>query len=358
MEQKAEFFGIKIDKSNAEKTRQALLSMNLLETGFGIMRSADFVIFPLKRKPLEEEEKELKKKVKSFAVNRMFFSHAEKQPKNLKSELREKLSAPEFEKLVSGFDTLGNIAIIEIPKELEKKEKLIAEALLKTNKAIKTVCKKLGAHKGTFRIEPVKIIAGEKNLIAEYRESGCIFEIPVGKVFFSPRLATERMRIAGKIKKGEVIGAFFAGVGPFPIVFAKNSEMKKAVAIELNPKAVEYMKKNIELNKAEEKIEPVLGDVKKIAAKKFENAFDRIVMPLPKGGEDFLKEAMLSAKEKGIIHFYGFVKREKPFTETIEMVKKTAEGIGKKIKILGKKQVREFSKETIQIVVDFEIFSA
>jgi tRNA (guanine37-N1)-methyltransferase len=351
-----EFFSVKTEKRNAEKLRQWLASKQLLEHNFGTMPSADFIFFPIKRKLLKQEAKELKKIVPSFAINKLLFSPVTSQPQSLKEALRKKLSEKEFSKLVSSFDTLGNIAIIEIPKELEKKEKLIAKALLETNKSIKTVCKKLGAHKGKFRLEPVKIIGGEKKLLATYRESGCVFKIPVGKAFFSPRLSTERMRIAKQIKAGEVIGAFFAGVGPFPIVFAKNSPMEAAFAIELNPIAVKFLDENILLNKVENKVFPVFGDVKKIVPKKFKNFFHRIVMPLPKGAKDFLESAIISAHPKGcIIHFYAFVPAADPYTTTIDLIEKTAKKFGKKTRILHKQQVRAFSKETIQIVIDFEV---
>ena len=109
--------------------------------------------------------------------------------------------------------------------ELEGKAKAIGEALLSLNKQFETVCMVTGQHKGLFRVQPVKVIAGKKNKKALYKESGCTFLVHLGKVFFSPRLGTERARISKLIKKGEVVGAFFAGVGPFPIVFAKNSRV-------------------------------------------------------------------------------------------------------------------------------------
>src|SRR3989344_3627165 len=112
----AEFFAAKVMKQNAEKMRSLLLEKKLLEFDFGVMRSADFVIFPLKRKPSEEEIRELEKKIKSFAINKMFFTQAQRQPKSLKEALLGKLSEKEFSELVSGFDALENIAIIEIPK--------------------------------------------------------------------------------------------------------------------------------------------------------------------------------------------------------------------------------------------------
>lgn len=280
----------------------------------------------------------------------------EKKPRSLKEALKGKLTKKEMNYLVRAFDTLGDIAVIEIRPELEKKEKLIGETLLSLHKNIKTVCKKTAAHKGVYRAEPVKIIAGKKSLTATYRESGCIFKIKVGKVYFSPRLSAERLRIANEIKKGEVVGALFAGVGPFPIVFAKNSEIEKAYAVELNPAAFELLEENIELNKVKDKVIAIKGDVRKVVPKMLRGKCNRVVMPLPKGGESFLKEAIICLRPSGgVVHFYQFVDIEDPFKEPIEKVKKAARRLNKKIRILKKKRVRSYAPDTIQVVVDFYV---
>jgi len=279
-----------------------------------------------------------------------------KNPRNLKEALEGKLSQKEKSFLVSSFDQLGNIAVIEVPEELNKKEKIIGGALLKVNKSIKTVCKISGAHKGKFRVQPLKIIAGKKNFIAEYNESGCRFLFDIRKVFFSPRLASERLRIAKLIQPNEVIGAFFAGVGPYPIVFARNSPMKKAFAVELNPVAVKYMEENISLNKCKEKIEVIKGDVKKIASKKMKGKCDRIVMPLPHTGEDFLNSAFTALKpEGGIIHFYKVALRDNPYEGALQKISKIAKKFRKKFSVLYKKQVRPFSASKIQVAIDFKV---
>ena len=281
------------------------------------------------------------------------------KPHSLKEALKGKLTKKEFAHLRTSFDMLGNIAIIEIPSELVKKEKIIGKALLEVSPNIETVCKKTGAHKGKFRVEPVKIIAGKKNRTATYRESGCTFRVSLGKVFFSPRLSAERLRIAGEIKKGEIVAVLFAGVGPFPIVFAKNSEMKQAFAVELNPAAFEQLKENVELNKVQEKVVPLLGDVKRVVPKKLKGKCGRVVMPLPKGGEHFLHEAFLCLKGgKGIIHFYDFVSREKGFDEAVEKIKNAAEKEKKKVKVLLKRKVRDYSPDTFQAVIDFRVSNA
>ncbi len=281
-----------------------------------------------------------------------------KKPRSLKEALKGKLNKKEREHLVASFDVLGNIAIIEIRPELEKKEKIIGEALLSVSKNLETVCKKTAAHKGIYRVEPVKIIAGRRNLTATYRESGCVFKIKLGKVFFSPRLGTERLRISKLIKKGETVAVLFAGVGPFAIVFAKNSKMKKAYAVELNPIAYDEMLENIELNKVGERVVPILGDVKKIAPKELKGKCDRVAMPLPKGGEAFLDEAIACLKpEGGVIHFYNFVEADDPYKEPLTQIRKAAAKVGRKVRIMRKSKVRSFSPAIIQIVVDFRVKS-
>jgi tRNA (guanine37-N1)-methyltransferase len=274
---------------------------------------------------------------------------------NLKKVLGKKLSKKEQAVFVKSFDSLGNIAVIEIPKELEKKEKLIGNTLLELNKNFKTVCKITGKHKGKFRVQPLKIIAGEKNFIAEYKESGCKFVFDARKVFFSPRLSNERLRISKLIKKDETVGCFFAGVGPFPVVFAKNSEMKKAFAVELNPKAVEWMEKNIKLNKCEKKITVIKGDVNKIASGRLKNSCDRIVMPMPHGGETFLASTLKAAKKNAVIHFYQVLPKETAFEEAVERAETECRKQKRKFFLLDKRIVRPFSASKVQVVIDFKV---
>jgi len=276
-----------------------------------------------------------------------------KQPRNLKEALKAKLTKKEFGFAPKAFDSFGDIAVIEIPKELEKKKKLIGETLLLVSPRFETVCSIESNHEGEFRVQKVKVIAGKKNLVATYKESATTLKVPLGKVFFSPRLGSERLRIAGEIKKGEVIGAWFSGVGPYPIVFAKNSLMEKAIAIELNPIAHKYALQNAKLNKCENKIDFVKGDVKKVY-KKYKRVFDRIAMPLPHTGYQFLKEAFYCIKPKGTIYFYEIVEKE-DFVLPLSQIKEAAKSQKRKIRIIRKKRVRQFSPSKEQVVFDIKV---
>ncbi len=347
--------GIEVDGASAQGVHGFLLRKGLLDRESRVMRGKGKVIFPCRIG--KKDFASMKKLAASAKLVSRNFEARESRPKNLKEALEGKLSKGKLKQLPRAFDLLGDVAIIEIPKKLEGVEKEIGKALMQVNNSVESVFAKTGAHEGVFRNEPVKLIAGKKKEFAAYREQGCTFRISLGKVFFSPRLSQERQRISGLITGGDKVAALFAGVGPFPIVFAKNSPMQSAVAIELNPQAVEDMRHNIIANKVEGKVEAVLGDVKELSHK-YAGQFGRAVMPLPKGGENFLEDAIRYIRpEGGVVHYYQFVSRKSPFTVPLAQIKKACADAGRGFKILLKKKVRDYSAGTIQVVVDFRVWN-
>ncbi len=347
---------LKVLLADAEKCKSFLLKKNIVDFSFNVLKEDDFIFFALTNNPSGELLNDFKKICSNFELCEKDLLEKKVVPRTLKQALKNVLSEKEQSELVSSFDIIGHIALIEIPKSLEKKEILIADALLKVNKNIKTVLKISGEHQGRFRLQPVSYVLGKRQLATTHKEHGCVFKVELGKVFFSPRLSQERKRISSLIKAGENIAVLFAGVGPFAIVFAKNSYSNKIFAVELNKVAVDLMVENIALNRVEEKVEPILGDVKEIVPKFLLQKCDRVVMPLPKGGESFLIEAFQCLKPKGgIIHFYQFESRNNPFEPAEKKVFEIAQMFEKKAKILRKSIVRSFSPSKVQIVLDVKV---
>jgi len=159
---------------------------------------------------------------------------ARKQP-NFRELLEKGLNEDEQKILKTAFDMVGDIAILEIDEGLRKKEKFIAESLLKSQKNIKTVLRKAGAHEGEFRVQKMRHLAGIKTKETMHKESNARLKLDVEKVYFSPRLSNERLRIAGQVKEGERILVMFSGCAPYPIVLAKNSKARQITGIEINP---------------------------------------------------------------------------------------------------------------------------
>ncbi|HOD89513.1 MAG TPA: class I SAM-dependent methyltransferase family protein [archaeon] len=269
--------------------------------------------------------------------------------------LQKKVPKQIVSQIPRAYDIVGDIIITNIKKDIAKKyKKQIGESYLEIHKNIKVVLNKKEEHKGVYRTQKMEFLYGEKRKETILKENNCLIKVDVEKVFFSPRLANERKRISELVKPNEKVGVFFAGVGPFALTIAKNKNVKEIVAIELNPLAIKYLKENIKINKLENKIIPVYGDVKK-KAKKYPNYFNRIIMPLPKSSELFLDDAIFSVKNNGIIHLYAFVEKRDPYNEITKKINEKQKQKNIKIKIINKKILRSYSPAIIQIVLDLKI---
>jgi tRNA (guanine37-N1)-methyltransferase len=250
------------------------------------------------------------------------------------------------------FDIIGDVAVVEIPEG--RKERGIAELIVKNHPRIKTVLRKMGEREGKYRIRKFKKILG-KETKTEHKEYGCRFRLDVAKVYFSPREATERQRIAGQVKKGETVMVMFAGIGCFPVIIAReNPGVGQVYGIEINPHAHEYAVENTRINKVGHKVIPVLGDVRKVA-KDYFGLCDRVVMPLPKEGHKYLPEAFQCLKNKGIIHFYSYEHERDLFSKALDMVKKNAKKMNKRVKIVNKRKVLPYGPGVWKICIDFEV---
>ena len=274
----------------------------------------------------------------------------------LKELLKKKLTEQELSLLPSSFDLMGGkekaVAIIEMPKELEPKEKIIAQALMKKHKNVKTVMKKASPIKGVYRTRDYTVITGNKNTEVTHIESGCKFIIDPQLAYFSPRESTERMRVAEKVKEGETIMVFFAGVGPFPIVIEKRAKPSRIIAIEINPVAVESFWKNIRINKSKI-IEIVLGDVAS-SVENYNGMCDRVLMPLPERSIEYIREAITCLKHGGVCHFYCF-SDESTLDDKKNKIVQIAKSMKKKIKFVEGQKVLPYGPKIWKYRLDFEL---
>ena len=324
---------------NAESIKKILLEKKWYNKDFFSKKDKKFIYFPLNKKV---------KIPKSDIVQKRFLKKSNK--KSLKSLLKYKLSEKELSKLVRSYEVLGSIAVMEIPNELNKKEKLIAQTVLKLNKNIKTVLKKSGIHIGEFRTQKLKWLAGKKTKETLYKENNVLIKFDVEKVYFSMRLSSERKRVFKQIKTGETILVMFSGCGPYVLTIAKNSKAKQVFGIEKNRMGHKYGLENLKLNNLNN-IFLLLGDVKKLTPK-LNKKFDRIIMPLPKSAEEFLYLIPKVSKKGTIIHFYAF--------GTDEQIKKVKSLIKRKLpntRMLRTVRCGSYSPGVFRNCIDFKITS-
>jgi len=256
---------------------------------------------------------------------------------------------------IRAFDILGNIALVRFPKKFKKTEKKkFAEKILKENKSVKTILEKTGKFKGRLRKMETRYVLGEKTKEILYKENNSVIRFNIDTTYFSSRLSNERKEIASKIKKDDEVLVMFAGVGPLPIVIAKNSKAKLIISNELNREANKYAQLNIELNKLKERIKLLPGDIKKAIEKIKEKKFDVIVMPRPQLKDTFLEQAFKVSKKGTRIYYYDFCDEDK-IDSIIEKIKIEAKQFKKRIKILKTKPAGEIAPYKIRTRIDFEI---
>ncbi len=284
---------LKVSKKNGEDAKTDLIAKNYFNGLYKPDSDKNHIYFPV--------TSEFKTKLGTFENRNL--SKFKSKPASLRELFMKVLPIKLVDDVRRSYDLIGDIAIIEIPDSLKKYEKVIANSLLKTNSKIKVVAKKPSKIDGKYRIRKLKILAGEKRTTTKYKESDCLFEFDLNKTYFSQRLSNERLRLANKVKGSEKILVMFSGIAPFGIIIAKKHPFAKVLNIELNPNAVTYAKKNIELNHLESRVFSIKGDVK-IEIPKLKEKFDRIIMVLPHDNEKFLSDALKVTKNGTKIHMY------------------------------------------------------
>ena len=308
--------GLKVPRKEGEKARRKLAEEGLLLTNYKIKSTSEFLILPVKKR-LEGE---------------MVEEEFEKLPSK----------RPSLREIVGGlraYDVIGDIAIVEIPDSMAEKRRLVGETLLSLNKKVKCVFEKRGEVSGVHRTRKLVHLAGEKRTETIHREYGCSFSLDIEKVFFSPRLATERKRIAGMVGDGEKVFDMFCGVGPFSIIISKYSGAKEIHASDINEYAIAYLKKNIQLNRVKNVV-PYRGDALKISHSV--GNVDRCIMNLPTQSFQFLDVAALHAH---FIHLYCLSENLIKVVENIE---------GMEIGVLSSRKVKEYSPHEAIYCLDLE----
>ncbi len=327
-----------VPKKKAEPVRRRLMERGILRKDLQIRSDARNVYLPVNQRidlgyPIESSE----------------FKEAEE----LVSDYRMLVDVPDELRpfLPSSFDTLGSVAVVKMADEIVPHAKDIGKAILATHKSIRTVCMDSGVV-DEFRTRNIKVVAGEKTTETTHKEYGMVFKMDLGRVFFSPRLATERDNVSKQVQPGEVVMDMFAGIGPFSIMIAKSRSPKVVYAIDMNPAAIEFMRENIALNRVQG-IEPILGDARD-EVKKLEKA-DRIIMNLPHDASNYVPDALGALRPGGIIHYYEIME-DSGVKERLDGIADLARKEGRVMKELARRKVKSYSPTMTFYGFDLQFF--
>lgn len=319
---------IRASKNRGEQTRRELIERGVVDKNLKIRTENDDLLIPVL------------KHIEGYEIGIGDFE-----------EIIIERSPAEILGFSPAYEHIGDIAIID---RQQAQAHRVAQVLLKQNR-IKTVLQAETSVTGEYRTRSVSILAGEKRTRTLYRENKCRYLIDLSRVYFTPRLSTERARIADKINDGEIVVDMFAGVGPFSILIAKRYPRAHVIAIDKNPDAIRYLKENVKLNKVEN-IKIIDRDARD-AVKEISGA-DHVIMNLPHSAIEFLDAAFGVLKNGGIIHFYAIAHENDLFDGILKRIEAVAGLSGLQIVPLDKRIVRPYAPYQFNICIDFQVLSS
>lgn len=349
---------LKIPKDSGEKTILLAKQLGLFNQRMKIEQKNSSLYIPLFREPDANEREILQKSVPSVEVCVHNFSteilHA---PKTFVDVLAGELPPNLVANFPHAVDFVGDIAVLEIPPELESYKQRIGEAVMVANKRVHTVLAKASAIEGVYRTRKFEVIAGEAKTVTVHKEYGCVYHVDLSKAYFSPRLSSEHARVAGLVNEGETVVDMFAGVGPFTIQIARQHERVRVYAVDVNPDAIALLNKNIAANRVVTKVTPILGDVRQVVRERLAGVADRVAMNLPEKAIEYVDVACEAIKSNGgIMHYYEFTNASGLTTTAEVRLVEAVEKANRKVdKVLTSKTVRATAPYTWQVVVDAKI---
>ncbi|SEH16036.1 tRNA (guanine37-N1)-methyltransferase [Natronorubrum sediminis] len=258
------------------------------------------------------------------------------------------------------YERLGTAALLD--EDDGERARAIADAVVESDLPLETVVNKASKVKGETRVRDWDLLAGEDTTVV-HREYGCEFALDLSDVYFSPRLATERHRVAEQV--GEIQRAsdsenvetheravdMFAGVGPFVIPFAKRGA--ECVGVDINETAIEYLRENARRNGVEDRVTAICEDVREVAAE-YENWADRLVMNLPHSADDFLESAITLASDDCVIHYYDIQHEDDPFGPGERAIREAAEP-KYEVSVETERVVRSYAPHELNVCLDVRL---
>jgi len=257
-------------------------------------------------------------------------------------------------------EIIGDIAVIRRPFGVTVEElQPLAEELLRRLPYVRSVWTTWSPVEGDYRLREFVYLAGEERSETLYREHGCVFRVDIRRVYISPRLSYEHMRVARLIRPGEVVINMYAGAGLFSVIAACHAKPWIVYSIDINPYAYRYMVENVLLNKVSRQVVPLLGDAARLVPERLRGIADRILMPLPEYALEHLPAALEGLRRRrGILHIYLHIDTPRgvdPRRAAAETVEARLRGLGYRAHVSFTRVVRTVGPRKSQVVVDVEV---
>lgn len=330
-----ESLALVVPKQEGEAVRRTLIEMGALRRDLRIEASGGHILFPVtERVPL------------AYSHRRHEFAEADLQPRSYRELIRIPEALHPF--LPTSYDIVGDILILKLPQELKGYEESLGSALLRAHRGVATVALDEGVE-GTCRVRSLSVIAGRKSTRTVHREFGLEIAVDPARVYFSPRLAGERRRVALQVRKGEVVVDAFCGAGPFTLHVAR-AGAQIVYSIDANPRAVEFLRENLRRNRLENVV-PIEGRVEEAVPRL--GPADRVILDFPTDPFHHFKTMMEVLRPGGVLHYYEILERAL-LQERIDLLRGSLPR-GMAVEVLGVREVRGYSPSRAHYAIDLRV---
>ena len=249
------------------------------------------------------------------------------------------------------YERVGDVVVVD--EDDPDRADRVATAVVESDLPVDAVLDRASKVKGQERVRDWEVLAGEGTETV-HREYGCEYLVDLAEAFFSPRLATERHRVAEQVEAGEHAFDMFAGVGPFVVPFARRGAT--VVGADVNPEAIAYLRENARRNGVAERVTAIEGDVREVVPD-YEGWADRVVMNLPHSADEFLDTAVLLASEEAVIHYYDIQHEEDPFGPGEAAIRRAAEP-DYEATVETRRRVRSYAPHEVNVCLDVRLARA
>jgi len=139
---------IKVPKALGGKTIRLVRELKLFDRELKVQQVENYLYIPLVNEPPSSDIDKLKRSLPKFEISAHRFSERAKRPIKLVDMLENKLPPHLLGSIPHAIDFIGDIAVVEIPTELQDYKKDLGEAILQTHKRVNTVLAKSGPVEG------------------------------------------------------------------------------------------------------------------------------------------------------------------------------------------------------------------
>ena len=346
--------GVKIRKRDGERVHRLLVAHGLFGRGFLPLQGEEWLIFPV-REGVDTDALHSVLKGFGWELVQTEFKRSERKHRSLEETLKGKLPNHLLVKLPQSFDQIGDVVIVDFHPDLNEYLSVIAQGFLEAFPTIKAVYAKVGGVHGVTRVRSLKLLAGVDKDWVVHKEYGLRLWINFKQVYFSPRLSEEHRRVAKQVRDGEIVVDLFGGVGSFSLHISQLAQAK-CYSVDINPVAIECLRKSKEHNKLRGEVIPVHADARIWVKQMPTNFADRVIMNHPSQAHEFLEEATRIIKPGGVLYFYTFARIKDWREHGLQILRDGLNATDWEVaEVLGARRVRQYSPSHHHVCLEVRV---